>query len=111
MSKDLAQRRKDAKMKEKSVVDVVRWLEETLRQSLLTVDYWEADMFAIGVTQSHNPDQIVYISAWNRPPGRYSVELEGEAVAGSNLPYRTLARHEDVDRDALLRIVRAHLHI
>jgi len=35
-----------AKMKDKSVTDVVLWLEENLHRNLLAVDHWEADASA-----------------------------------------------------------------
>jgi hypothetical protein len=82
-------------MKDKSVTDIVQWLEENLHQGLLTVDHWDADMFAVGIAQSGNPTELVYISTWNLSPGRFFVELEGAPCAGSDL----------------LRIVREHFQI
>jgi hypothetical protein len=98
-------------MKDKSVLDVVSWLEESLSQKLLAIDHWDADMYAIGIARADHPNELVYVSTWNRPPDRYLVEIESAPSAGVDLPYTTVARHDDVDRDDLLRIVREHLSL
>jgi hypothetical protein len=96
-------------MKDKSVTDIVHWLEENLHQSLLTVDHWEPDMCAIGIARPDDQSELVYISTWNRSPNRFFVELETSPSAGSDLPYKIVAQYKDIDRDALLRVVREHL--
>jgi hypothetical protein len=98
-------------MKDKSVTDVVRWLEENLHCALVVVDHWEGDECAIGVSRPEEPNRLVYLSTWNRPPGRYLVELEIAPSEGSDLPYNIARRYEDVGRDALLSIVRQHLSL
>jgi hypothetical protein len=97
-------------MKDKSITDVVRWLEENLHCGLLVVDHWEGDMSALAVGRPEEPNRLVYLSTCNRPPGRHFVELEIAPPEGSDLPYSIGARYEDIDRDALLGIARQHLN-
>jgi uncharacterized protein (DUF433 family) len=96
--------------KDKSVTELVKWLEERLCQRLLIVDHWDADMSAIGVARPGNPNQLVYISTWGRDPDHYFVELEAAPSPGSDLPYETLARYQELDRENLLKIVQEHLN-
>jgi hypothetical protein len=47
----------------------------------------------------------------DHPAGRYAVELESAPVAGSDLPFRSIAKFDIVNRKELLMIVKEHLKI
>ncbi len=98
-------------MKDKSITDVVRWLEENLGCDLLAVDHWDADLFAIGIAPVERPRRVVYISKFGCSPDRYFAELEDTPPEGSDLPYACLGRRAEVNREALLGIVREHLRL
>src|SRR5262245_13810001 len=64
---------------------------------------------AIGVAAIHDSKQLVYISSWNRPSGRYFVELETAPVPGSEMPDTSVNKFDTVDREELACIVAQHL--
>lgn len=98
-------------MKDKSVTEVVSWLEANLRYTLLAVDHWDADKCAVGVARPENPQQLAYISTHGREHQRYFVELESPPSGDSDMPYTMVGRHKDADRETLLKIVHQHLSV
>jgi hypothetical protein len=85
--------RKDAEIR-----NVLSWLSNRFGPNFLVVDNWEADRYAIGVAAIHDPKRLVYISSWGRPTGHYSVELETAPTQGSEIPYTSVGKFDNVDR-------------
>lgn len=77
----------------------------------MITDHWEGDLFAVGISSPDDPSQLVYILTFGRPAGRYAVELESAPVAGSDLPFRSIAKFDLVSREELLTIVKDHFQI
>jgi hypothetical protein len=95
--------------KDAEIRAVLSWLRDRLGPSFVVVDHRDGDLCAIGVAAIHDPKQLVYISSWNRPGGRYFVELETAPAPGSEMPYASVSKLDNVDRDELTCIVAQHL--
>jgi hypothetical protein len=93
--------------KDKTILDLVEALDLE-RRGWMVVDHWEADLCAIGIGMVTDPRRLVYVSTFNRRPGRYDYECElpdGEAPE----EYSTPATGEEVEYEILLKIMEAHL--
>jgi hypothetical protein len=55
--------------------------------------------------------QLVYISSYEQPVGRYSVELESAPAQGSEAPYQTVGNFELLSREELLDLITKHLEL
>jgi hypothetical protein len=97
--------------KDRSIVDLLDWLRETLGDAFVVTDHWEADLCAVGISAPRDPARLVYILTWGRPQGHYAVELETAPLPDSQEPYENVGKFDLVSRDELLRIVRKHLRI
>jgi hypothetical protein len=96
--------------KEAVVVETLNDLRARLGSSAFQiVDHWETDRAAIGVARHDQPDQLVYFCSYGDLPRRYFVSLEAPAVVENELPYTSVADHHDVDFEALVGLVAAHL--
>ena len=91
------------------IKDLLSWLGARLGQSFAVVDHWEVDPSSIGVAATDDSKQLIYISCFGRPTGRYFVELETESDDGPHIPYVMVGRFDNVDREQLLRIITEHL--
>ena len=98
----------DIPSKDPEIRGVLSWLRDRVGPFLI-IDHWDADLCAVGVTAIHDPQQLVYISSWNQPTGRYFVELETAPLPGSELPYASVAKFDTVDREELASLVAQHL--
>jgi hypothetical protein len=99
----------DIPSKDAEIREVLSWLRDRLGPTFLVIDHWDGDLCAIGVAATHDPKQLVYISSWNRPGGRYFVELETAPAPGSEMPYTSVSKFDTVDREELACIVAQHL--
>jgi hypothetical protein len=95
--------------KNDEIRDLIGWLRGQLGRSFVVTDHWEVDRSAIGVAAMDDPRHLACISSCGRPTGTYYVELEAAPVAGSDFPYATVDRFDEVDREQLPRIVGQHL--
>jgi hypothetical protein len=100
---------RDIPSKDAEIREVLSWLRDRLGPTFLVIDHWDGDLCATGVAAMHDPQQLVYISSWNRPSGHYFVELETAPAPGSELPYASVSKFDSVDRDELARLVAQHL--
>ena len=71
------------------------------------LDYWEADLFAVGLTSDAKPMILVYVSAFGRLPDRYDYVCEDLAAPS---PPLHLAAADDVEFEELVRILCAWLN-
>ena len=90
--------------KHASIVQVVAALAKDLGDRAVRLkDHWEADLHAIGLSATHDPMQLAYISTWQLPEGHYFLQLQSASpepgiqtpqVVGtwSSLPYDELCR-------------------
>ena len=94
--------------KDDSIIRFLRRLGTRLPVGTYEVtDHWDADLFAIGVTNPAAPGRLVYISTYNKPHDRYLVECE-EDQGGDALP-KTSKKNEDADLAQVVEMIRAHL--
>jgi len=52
--------------------------------SVVIVDFWDADLFAIGIASSSGPQQLVYISTFGHETG-YDYELESTPASADHI--------------------------
>ena len=72
-----------------------------------TVDYWDADLCAIGIRSQQCPGRLVYVSTFNKSPGLFDYECEGPGREGN--PYTTVKSGKDASLDELLKAIGEHL--
>jgi hypothetical protein len=71
------------------------------------VDHWDADLRAVGIAHPRNEHILAYIADVDAE-GRFYVELEISAPAGSQVPYSVAGRHRSVSFDELVTLVAEH---
>jgi hypothetical protein len=98
----------DIPSKDPEIREVLSWLRDRVGP-FRVIDHWDADLCAVGVAAIHDPQQLVYISSWNRPTGRYFVELETAPLPGSEMPYTSVGKFDTVGREELASLVAQHL--
>ena len=93
--------------KDESILKLLAILELDQRDWSI-VDYWEADLCAIGIASNQKLGRLVYISTFNKKPGQYDYECEvlRELDAES---YETVRSGTNVDINELLAIMEKHL--
>ena len=67
------------------------------------VDYWDADLHAIGVHRKNSLERIVYVSTFGQEPGRYYCECEISSPADPENHFSIL-RRDKVDFSELIQI-------
>ena len=88
--------------KDAAIIELLQWLRQQLGNSFMITDHWEGDLSAVGISSPDDPSQLVYMLSFGRPAGRYAVELESVPVAGSDLPFRSIAKFDLVSRKETL---------
>ncbi len=93
--------------KDASIIGLVDRISRTFSSEVVTTDYWEADLFAIGFMAPAAPGRLVYVNTFSSAPGFCSVILE------TNEPGQQDSSTQDdrgeVDFNGLLRLIREHL--
>ncbi|RME50659.1 MAG: hypothetical protein D6790_20950 [Caldilineae bacterium] len=94
-------------VKDRSILDLLA-LIDLASNGWISVDHWDADLCAIGIAKMGDPRRLVYVSTFERLPGRYDYECE--VKAGPNAEdYVTVDSGEDVDLERLRQVLRRHL--
>jgi hypothetical protein len=70
------------------------------------VDYWEADLHAIGVASPNNPDHLVYVCSFEQPPGTFVYECE---TSNAEIPHATTSRGTASSVHELASVIHRHL--
>jgi hypothetical protein len=73
------------------------------------VDYWEADLTAIGIGCRLDRSRLVYVDAATSP--RFTAMLEVAPEAGSELLYTVVGTHDELNLAQLAQVIRSHLRI
>lgn len=89
---------------------IITLLEKVIRDigidNISIVDYWEADLCAIGISKKEDKEQLVYISTFNQPEGEYYYELEYP----SRYKFLSKFNKEGVaNYSELLKVIKKHL--
>ena len=94
--------------KDLSIVELLDRLELHKRGWCIR-DYWEADLCAIGISNSLSSDRLAYVSTYELKAGRYNCECE-RRNRHSPLGYDTVFEGQDLSFDELVAILARHLH-
>jgi hypothetical protein len=94
--------------KDATITELLAWLEERLGRAFTVTDHWESDLCAIGISAPNDPAQLVYISIYGQPRGRYAIALESATLPGSEPRFQDDGKFDSVDREELLRIMTEH---
>jgi hypothetical protein len=70
------------------------------------IDYWESDLYAVGVAPPDDPAQLVYVSTFGQSPGTFAYECE---VAAERVPFSTTRRGIANGMNELAIVIRKHL--
>ena len=63
-------------IKDDSILQIVSYLEKQLgKDNFQIADYWDADLCAIGLTDT-NSNKLIYISTYNKKADTFYVEIE-----------------------------------
>lgn len=73
------------------------------------VDHWPTDPYAVAVAAPQAPARLAYLSAFEKPDGRYDVHLERAPDPAVGLPYADVGYFTDLDVDRLTAVVARHL--
>lgn len=72
------------------------------------VDFWDADLFAVGIAAAEEPRRLVYISTFKQAPGRFAYECEEPTDRDQ---YHAAERRETASFDEVVEVIRRHLRI
>ena len=96
------------KHKDITIKNIVRHLKNKLGVEFIFIkDYWEADNYAIGVTNKDNKN-LVYISTYMKKNNEFFVELE---CLLENDTYKKCGEFENISVEEVEEIVRIHLNL
>ena len=73
-----------------------------------TVDYWEADRFAIGLVGRHDKQNIVYVSTFGNSEGLYNYECETRPKQ-VGAPFSVAERGRNISYNQLVEVLVRHL--
>ena len=95
--------------KDPAIIELLERLRRRLGpEAFDVVDHWEGDPTAVGIASPREHGVLAYLSTFDRPPGRYDVELEWPPAPGQEFPYRDAGKHRDLDFEAMAEVVRRH---
>ncbi len=75
-----------------------------------TVDHWDSDLMAIGVTRAEEPRRLVYVSTFDKPDGRFYFECESP-VGEDDAEFEVGESSEDASFDEVLSAIERHLKL
>jgi len=70
------------------------------------VDHWEADLFAVDIGSERTEGKLVYISTYDKKPGKYDFECE----ISKGADYETVKSGKDVDFTVIESVLADWLH-
>ena len=92
--------------KDQSILDLLS-RADLRAKGWVTVDYWEADLCAIGIRSIRDTGRLVYVSTFRKPRGLFDYECEGSGGVGE--PYIVTKSGQDVTFEELLKVLITHL--
>lgn len=94
--------------KDESILALLQHLELEHRDWIV-VDHWDSDRTAIGIARRDAPRRLVYISTFEKQPGRFF--FERETPAGLNeTEFTTSTPVEDGSLEELIAALESHLN-
>jgi hypothetical protein len=73
------------------------------------VDHWPADPYAVAVAARATPSRLAYLSAYEKPAGRFDVHLERLPDPAAGVSYTDVGYVTDLDVDGVAAVVARHL--
>jgi hypothetical protein len=98
--------------KDPSIVELLERLSAELTEGFEIVDYWDADLCAIGIQISSSPSCLIYISTFNQLPDQYYYECE-VAESKESLErgsYQVAGKGQVENFKALVQLLKNHLY-
>jgi hypothetical protein len=94
--------------KDITIKNIVRLLQSQLGvDNIIIKDYWDADNFAIGLTDKDRKN-VVYISTWKKKSNEFYLSLECPSD-NENENYTECGEFDNTNIDKTLEIVKQHL--
>ena len=72
------------------------------------VDYWDADLCAVGVERPDNHGVLVYVNTFRKPPDHFFLSLEFPPTAGVDYPYTLAGDFEVKSFNELEELIQKH---
>jgi len=95
--------------KDASITELLDRLREALVPlDWIAIDHWDADLCAVGIAPRSAPRRLVYVSTYEKSPGRYYFECECPTGTEPH-QFEVVERGDNASFDDLVRAVRAHL--
>ncbi len=98
--------------KDKSNFKLLERLSSELKGSFEIVNFWDADLCAIGILGGSSNNRLVYISTFNQLPDQYYYECE---IADSRAliekgDFQVVQKGQE-DFDGLVKVLEHHLYV
>ena len=93
--------------KDKTILNLLDHLDLP-RRGWEVLDFWEGDLFAVGITSKSRPDHLVYVSTYGKEPAAYDYECEKLL---SDDEYETVKAGRTSSRDDLEDVLKQHLDV
>jgi hypothetical protein len=95
--------------KDPRILELLHELEASMPAgSYQIVDYWDADLCAIGVASKSDPRRLVYVSTYGQQDGAYAFECEAPPDEAS-ADFQVTDQGDGLMLETLLQKIRAHL--
>ena len=90
------------------IIDLINVIKDKINNNITIVDYWDADLCAIGFMNKNLENRLIYVSTYEKPEGHYYYECE---TFHPKVPdeYQVVEKCEDVDREGLLKKIEEFL--
>ncbi len=97
------------KEKDPLIIEAINRLKQELGDDAFdVVDYWDADLYAIGIALPQNHRVLVYISTYNIPVGKYHIQLELPSQDGEIDSYKDVGNRDSLEFEELTKHISDH---
>lgn len=95
--------------KDKSIINLLEKLFTKFDNSNFSIaDFWDADLFAIGIQDSQSKNYLIYISTYKKLNGRYFIEVEKAKEKETN-NISVVEKFNDINFEQLTGIIEKYL--
>lgn len=96
-------------VKDSSILELLNRIDLDSR-NWTVIDYWDADLCAVGIAHKDHPRHLVYISTFGEARNHYYYECE-EPSGPELTDYSAVDSGENVSCEHLLRVLEHHLSV
>lgn len=98
--------------KNETILEVIKELFDKFGEdNFQLTDYWEDDLYAVGIKNVTDRKHLIYISTFNRPIGFYFVEVEKSNSETDLADYSVVKKFEKAGFDQILELFRKYLYL